>query len=128
MAKQDNTVWRHNTLEAVELARIDVQAAQDALEQAREHLQEALSIHHGSNAAERIIDEQGLGWDDAVEEMHDEVADYALAEAILRHDRPELESAETTCAFSGESIEDGDGWSVADERRYQAEAERIEEV
>lgn len=37
-------------------------------------------------------------------------------------------SDETTCAFSGDRVVDGDCWSVADERRSQAEAARIEDA
>jgi hypothetical protein len=37
-----------------------------------------------------------------------------------------LPQDETVSAFSGELIEDGDGWSVADEMRWQAEEARID--
>jgi hypothetical protein len=117
---QSQAPWKHNTLTAIELARIDVETAKQVLEQAYAGLADAQREHSASLRVERRIDEQGLGWDDAVEEMRDEVGDYGLAEAILRNDRPELENAETTCAFSGSPIVDGDGWSVADELRYQA--------
>lgn len=78
-----NTPWKHNTYEAITLAIIDIETLQDQLELAQEALAEAHRVHDASE------DVEGLPYDDALEQLNDEVGDYAFAEAILLNDRGE---------------------------------------
>lgn len=72
---------KYNTLEAIELAQITIESLQASLEGAYAELREAQRVHR---AAESVRD---LSWDDALEDLSDEVGDYGFAASILRYDR-----------------------------------------
>jgi len=69
----------YDTYKAVELARIDVETARDALDGAYEALAEAKRVEAADEATADLSDE------DALEALNDEGIPYDLGEAIIAH-------------------------------------------
>jgi hypothetical protein len=79
----NNENWTHNTLEAITLAEISLEAARAELERCAEDLSRAHWVDRVSSDILAEIDDDDL----AIEALHDEGIEYELAQAIVRHDR-----------------------------------------